>query len=197
MVLLVAAETPPETWHDRWQSFCCWCNREPQLTIRHVVWIATAGFFLCLCYGAAALLFAFTVIFVPFVWPALQLAGFIFNPIGKQAIPHERTSRARCDMANLVWSILFGWLLTLLLLLVSALQMGTIIGLPTAFRFVELARFTMRPFGKDVVPKSLPTSVEEMNPRRSDYVGQRTNIQMTSNGQPLHKQGEEIGPSFV
>ena len=43
MVLLVPEEKPQPSWGQRWDSFCCWANREPQLTVRRVVWIVTVG----------------------------------------------------------------------------------------------------------------------------------------------------------
>lgn len=197
MVLLVPAERPPVSWRYRWQSFCCWCNREPQLTVRRVVWIVTAGWALFVFYGAAAIFMATSLIFIPFVLPALQLAWFVLDPVGKQAVPHDRFNHTFCIAANLVWLFFFGWELTLLLLAAAIVQLFTIIGVPTALNFLEFAKFTLWPFGKDITPKYLPTSVAQM---RSDVGGRHMpNVRMASHGsqKPLSGQGAPMGDNAV
>lgn len=59
--------------------------------IGNIVWLVLAGWWLALGHLIIAVLFAVTIIGVPFAWAHLKLAGIALWPIGKMIVPAEAT----------------------------------------------------------------------------------------------------------
>ena len=53
----------------------------------NVLWLVLAGWWLALAHLVAAILFAVTIIGIPFAWAHLKLAGLALWPIGKMIVP--------------------------------------------------------------------------------------------------------------
>eukprot|EP00208_Stichococcus_sp_RCC1054_P003611 CAMPEP_0206134600 /NCGR_PEP_ID=MMETSP1473-20131121/103_1 /ASSEMBLY_ACC=CAM_ASM_001109 /TAXON_ID=1461547 /ORGANISM="Stichococcus sp, Strain RCC1054" /LENGTH=141 /DNA_ID=CAMNT_0053526217 /DNA_START=399 /DNA_END=824 /DNA_ORIENTATION=+ len=140
---------------------------------------------------------ACSLVFIPFVWPALQLAWFVLDPICKEAVPHDRFNRPFTIAANLVWLLFFGWTLTLLLAAAAVVQCLTIIGIPTALAMTEFMKFTLWPFGQDIRMRHLPTTPADLRPGRSNLPN-IANVQMEPPGPgSLSSKGAPMGESAV
>ena len=57
--------------------------------IGNIVWLVLAGWWLALGHLVAAIVFAITIIGIPFAWAHLKLAGIALWPIGKMIVPAE------------------------------------------------------------------------------------------------------------
>ena len=59
----------------------------PLGVIGNIVWLVLAGWWLALGHLIAAIVFAITIIGLPFAWAHLKLAGIALWPIGKAIVP--------------------------------------------------------------------------------------------------------------
>jgi uncharacterized membrane protein YccF (DUF307 family) len=57
--------------------------------IGNIIWLVLAGWWLALGHLIAAIVFAITIIGIPFAWAHLKLAGIALWPIGKMIVPVE------------------------------------------------------------------------------------------------------------
>ena len=67
----------------------------PLGTVGNIVWLLLAGWWLALGYLIIAILFAVTIIGIPFAWAHLKLAGIALWPIGKIIVPIEQANARR------------------------------------------------------------------------------------------------------
>jgi uncharacterized membrane protein YccF (DUF307 family) len=61
----------------------------PLGVIGNVIWFLLAGWWLALSHLVIALLFAITIIGIPFAWANLKLAGISLWPIGMMIVPAD------------------------------------------------------------------------------------------------------------
>jgi uncharacterized membrane protein YccF (DUF307 family) len=59
----------------------------PLGVIGNIVWLVLAGWWLALSHLVLAIVFAITIIGIPFAWAHLKLAGLALWPIGKMIVP--------------------------------------------------------------------------------------------------------------
>jgi uncharacterized membrane protein YccF (DUF307 family) len=59
----------------------------PLGVIGNIIWLVLAGWWLALGHLLAAVIFAITIIGIPFAWAHLKLAGLALWPIGKVIVP--------------------------------------------------------------------------------------------------------------
>lgn len=59
----------------------------PLGVIGNIIWLILAGWWLALGHVVLAILFAITIIGLPFAWAHLKLAGLALWPIGKTIVP--------------------------------------------------------------------------------------------------------------
>jgi len=91
-----------------------------------------------------------------------------------------------------VWALLFGWTLFLGFAAAALVQALTIVGLPTALTFVGFAKFILVPFGHDIRPQYLPTTVAELQAHR-----RRGNAAQNVQISPLAGRGAPMGDNAV
>ena len=61
----------------------------PLGVIGNIIWFVFAGWWLALGHLLTAILFAITIIGIPFAWAHLKLAGLALWPIGKVIVPRD------------------------------------------------------------------------------------------------------------
>jgi uncharacterized membrane protein YccF (DUF307 family) len=59
----------------------------PLGVIGNIIWLVLAGWWLALAHLVIAIVFAITIIGIPFAWAHLKLAGLALWPIGKMIVP--------------------------------------------------------------------------------------------------------------
>jgi uncharacterized membrane protein YccF (DUF307 family) len=61
--------------------------------IGNVVWLVLAGWWLALAHLLTALLWAITIVGLPFAWAHVKLAGLALWPVGRTVVPADLTMR--------------------------------------------------------------------------------------------------------
>jgi len=123
----------------------------------NTLWFILGGWLSGLLWLLGGALLALTVIGLPYTQAAWRIAGFAFFPFGKDIVSREDvgegdlgTGPVGCVL-NVLWFVLGGWHIALSHLLIAAAEAITIIGLPFAFKDLQLAGFALAPIGKTVI----------------------------------------------
>jgi uncharacterized membrane protein YccF (DUF307 family) len=120
--------------------------------IGNLLWFFLGGGLVaCLGWGLAGVLFAVTVVGLPFSVAAFRIAGFAAFPFGKNLVDVRELGENRVlgtTLANVLWIVLFGWWLALGHLLAGISCCLTIIGIPFGLAHFRLAAVSLAPLGK-------------------------------------------------
>ena len=119
-------------------------------TIGNILWFLLAGWWLALLYAIAGVLACVLIITIPFGIAAFRLAGYALWPFGRTVVVHRRAG-AWSVLGNIVWILLFGWVLFVAHVVAGLLLMLTIIGIPFGFASLKLSMLALVPLGTRVV----------------------------------------------
>ena len=133
----------------------------------NILWLIFGGFLSGLGWLFGGLILACTVVGLPWAFAAWRIAGFVFWPFGREIVDRAALT-GRPDIGtgdvnfvlNVIWFIFAGWWLALTHLLIALAEAVTIIGIPFAFKDLQLAGLALAPVGKMVV------DVDEPRPTR-------------------------------
>ncbi|ESQ86881.1 membrane protein [Asticcacaulis sp. AC460] len=126
----------------------------------NILWLIFGGFISgCLWLLGGAIL-ALTVVGLPWTMAAWRIAGFVFWPFGREIVDRE-TYDGEKDLGggcvgvvlNIIWFVFAGWYIALSHILAAVAEAVTIIGIPFAFKDVQLAALALAPIGKKIVDK--------------------------------------------
>ncbi len=123
----------------------------------NILWFICGGWLSGLLWLFGGLLLAITVVGLPYTAAAWRIAGFAFFPFGKEIVWREEVGKADIGtgpvgvVLNVIWFVFAGWYIALSHLLIAIAEAITIIGLPFAFKDLQLAAFALAPIGKTVV----------------------------------------------
>lgn len=126
--------------------------------ILNLLWIVFGGVWMALAWLVAAVIMAITIVGLPWARAALTMAQYAFLPFGNTAVDRRDLSGPDLGtgvlggIGNVLWLVLAGWWLGLGHLIVAAGWAVTIIGLPFAWAHMKLARLSLWPIGKVIVP---------------------------------------------
>ena len=128
----------------------------------NILWFVFGGLVSGLLWYLAGLIMALTIIGLPWARACFMLGNFNFAPFGRDVISREDLS-GQSDIGtgplgligNVVWFVLFGWLLALSHLFWAVALALTIIGIPFAIQHIKLAGAALFPIGKTVVSNEL------------------------------------------
>ena len=123
----------------------------------NILWFICGGWLTTLLWLIAGAVMAITIVGLPWSFAAWRIAAFSFAPFGKQIVDREEatgysdigTGPVGCVM-NVVWFVLGGWHVALAHLVIAFFEAITIIGLPFAFKDLQLAGLALAPVGKYV-----------------------------------------------
>lgn len=118
--------------------------------IGNVLWLLLGGIELAIAYAIAGLLAFVLIVTAPLGVAAFRLAGYTLWPFGRSLV-EKPTAGAGSALGNVLWTLLFGWILALGHLLAAFANAITIIGIPFAVAHVKLAGTALTPFGHEVV----------------------------------------------
>jgi uncharacterized membrane protein YccF (DUF307 family) len=118
-------------------------------TIMNVLWFIFGGWISGSLWILAGLVFALTIVGLPWTPAAFRLAGFSYFPFGRILIDVDDGPASL--VLNVLWLIFAGWWLALHHLILAAALAVTIIGIPFAWQHVKLALASLTPVGKMVV----------------------------------------------
>eukprot|EP01027_Heterolobosea_sp_BB2_P020388 GEZU01029094.1.p2 GENE.GEZU01029094.1~~GEZU01029094.1.p2 ORF type:complete len:167 (-),score=26.83 GEZU01029094.1:29-529(-) len=143
-------------------------ERDPILTIRKIVWIVLGGWVLFLGFSFAAIFLTLTIVGIPVAIQLFRFAVFALCPIGYSAV------RMRADQGaltknplhnwyhpvtiavNVIWLLLFGWVIVLTMIGTIILQVLSIVGIFSAVNYFKLLLFAIAPVGQEIVKKQPP-----------------------------------------
>ncbi len=123
-------------------------------TLANVLWLVFAGGApLALGYAAAGLLCAITIIGIPFALALWRVALYAALPFDHSVIkrPSGVGTGIGGFLANLLWLVTCGWIMSLCHLIAGVGCAVTIIGLPFAYAHFKLAWLALWPFGREIV----------------------------------------------
>lgn len=128
--------------------------------ILNVLWLVFGGLELALGWWLAALIFAVTIIGIPWARGAFNIGLYVLWPFGSEAVRRDMAT-GREDIGtgplgivgNLVWFLLAGWWLAIFHLFAAVLLAITIIGLPLAYVHLKLIPITLFPIGMMIVSR--------------------------------------------
>jgi len=134
------------------------------------LWFVFGGLVSGLIWFLTGALMAVTIIGLPWSRACFMLGYFNLFPFGKDVISRKDLSGdddigtgAMGMIGNVVWFILFGWMLALSHLFWTILLAITIIGIPFAIQHTKLAGAALFPIGKTVEMKELVTLAKQEN----------------------------------
>ena len=108
------------------------------------------GIEMALAYAIAGLLAFLLIVTAPLGVAAFRLAGYTLWPFGRSLV-EKPTAGAGSALGNVVWTLVFGWILALGHLLAAFVNAVTVICIPFAVAHLKLARTALVPFGHEVV----------------------------------------------
>ena len=114
----------------------------------NVLWFIFGGWISGTLWILAGVIFAITLIGLPWTPSAFRIASFSYAPFGKMA--EADNSRGSSLLLNIVWLVLAGWWLALHHVVLAALSAITIIGIPFAIQHLKLAILSLTPVGARV-----------------------------------------------
>jgi uncharacterized membrane protein YccF (DUF307 family) len=137
----------------------------------NVLWLVFGGgLVLGLSWLLAGVVFAISIIGLPWARAAFNIAALSFLPFGQTTISRKILNGGRDDVGtggfgaigNVIWFVLAGLWLALAHVLIGIADCITIIGIPFGVANFRLARAALMPIGLAVVPKEV---AEEANRR--------------------------------
>jgi uncharacterized membrane protein YccF (DUF307 family) len=122
--------------------------------ILNLLWLILAGIWSAIGYAIAGLVMFvlfFLVVTIPFGIASFRMAGYALWPFGRTVIRDPDAGLAS-TIGNVLWFILAGWWLALGQFIAGVGLCITIIGIPFGIANFKLARLSLNPLGKQVVP---------------------------------------------
>jgi uncharacterized membrane protein YccF (DUF307 family) len=120
-------------------------------TLGNILWFFIAGWGLFLAYAVAGLIAFVLIVTIPFAIASFRLAGYVVWPFGRTVVS-KPTAGVGSAIGNVVWLVLFGWLIALVHLVTGLLLAITIIGIPLAVANWKMVPLALWPLGREVVP---------------------------------------------
>ncbi|MDP1632887.1 MAG: YccF domain-containing protein [Caulobacter sp.] len=126
----------------------------------NILWFICGGWLSGLLWLLGGALLAVTIVGLPYTGAAWRIAGFAFWPFGKEIVARDlHTGKEDIGtgplglVLNIIWFLLGGWYIALSHLVIAVAEAVTIIGLPFAYKDLQLALLALAPVGKVVVIK--------------------------------------------
>jgi len=126
----------------------------------NILWFIFGGFVSGMLWLFGGLVLAVTIVGLPYAMAAWRIAGLALWPFGQEIVPRAVVPRALDPgpgppgcLPHVTRLLFAGWYIALSHIVAAFLEAITIIGLPFAFKDLQLAAIAMAPIGKIVVEK--------------------------------------------
>ncbi|HTH15385.1 MAG TPA: YccF domain-containing protein [Magnetospirillum sp.] len=119
--------------------------------VMNILWLVFGGLAMAFGWLVAAVIMAISIVGLPWVPAALRIAAYTLLPFG-QTVEDNPNAGALSFLGNVLWFILAGWWLALGHLMLAIACAVTIIGIPFAWAHLKLAKASLAPVGKVIVP---------------------------------------------
>ncbi len=114
--------------------------------IGNILWFIFTGLESALAWAIIGLLWCITIIGIPFGLQSFKLASLVIWPFGRRV----NANFANHPIANIIWIIFGGLLLSIGYLFVGIFWCITIIGIPFGKQCFKLAGLALTPFGASI-----------------------------------------------
>lgn len=115
-------------------------------TIGNILWFLLTGLVSAVVWFLLGIIWCITIIGIPFGKQCFKLAGLSIWPFGKDV----DTDFEAHPIANVIWMIFGGLMLSIGYFLVGLIWCITIIGIPFGKQCFKLAKLAIVPFGAEV-----------------------------------------------
>jgi len=120
-------------------------------TILNLLWLVLSGIWSALGYAIAGVVMFILIVTIPFGIASFRLAGYALWPFGRTVVADPQAGLPSA-IGNVLWFILAGVWLAIAQFLVGVGLCLTIIGIPFGIANFKLARLSLNPLGKKIVP---------------------------------------------
>ena len=137
------------------------------------IWFILGGWYISLLWLLGALVFAVSIIGLPFTRSAIEMAKLSAFPFGMDVV-HIRDLDLQVEtpvegligfLLNLIWACTFGIVLFFAYLMAGVLSCMTIILIPFGLQSFKLAALSLFPVGQRVVPVEVANMIREEKAR--------------------------------
>ncbi len=137
------------------------------------IWFILGGWYISLLWLLGALVFAVSIIGLPFTRSAIEMAKLSAFPFGMDVV-HIRDLDLQVEtpvegligfLLNLIWACTFGLVLFFAYLVAGVLSCMTIILIPFGLQSFKLAALSLFPVGQRVVPVEVANMIREEKAR--------------------------------
>lgn len=119
--------------------------------IGNIIWFILGGFLPGLLMMVVGLLLCVSIVGIPAGLKSFRKGFDMFMPFGRTVeVTHETKARGYMVL-NVVWLVLFGWILILFHLILGAALAVTIIGIPFAMQHFKMMPESAMPYSHDLV----------------------------------------------
>lgn len=119
--------------------------------ILNLLWLVLVGLASAIGYAIAGLVMFILIITIPFGIASMRLAGYALWPFGRTVVA-DPNAGAPSVIGNILWFILAGVWIAIAQALAGIVFFVTIIGIPFGVASFKLARLSLNPLGKRIVP---------------------------------------------
>ena len=124
----------------------------------NLLWLFFGGFVSGCLWLFGGLVLACTIVGLPWAFAAWRIAGFVFWPFGRQIVDRagytgENDLGTGClgFFLNVVWFLFAGWYIALSHVFIAIFEAISIVGIPFAYKDIQLAQLALAPIGKEIV----------------------------------------------
>ena len=116
----------------------------------NILWIIFGGLFSAIGYFIGGFGLCLTIIGIPFGIQSFKLGLAVLAPFGKELIEFDDANSPLRIIFNVIWLVLWGWVIALDHLFWAILLGITVIGIPFAVQHLKLIPLSLLPFGRDL-----------------------------------------------
>ena len=141
--------------------------------VGNIIWFILGGWYIALLWLLGALVFAVSIIGLPFTRSAIEMVKLSAFPFGMDVV-HIRDLDLQEEtpvegligfLLNIIWACTFGLALFFAYLVAGVLSCMTIILIPFGLQSFKLAALSLFPVGQRVVPIEVATMIREEKAR--------------------------------
>ncbi len=119
--------------------------------VGNVIWLVCGGLVSALAHLVGGILLCLTVIGIPFGYQEIKIGIATLAPFGCELVEYQDANSPLRLVLNVIWLVVFGWMIALHHLLWAVLLALTVVGLPFALQHLKLIPLALLPFGRELV----------------------------------------------
>lgn len=112
----------------------------------NILWILLGGLIATLVYFIGGTLLCVTIVGIPFGIQAFRLGVAVLAPFGRHAVRDSQHRGLLSLLFDVLWLVLFGWVIALIHVVGGGLLCLTIVGIPFGVQLFKLVPVALFPF---------------------------------------------------